>query len=115
MTRPTDEQLIERATKLILEERRAGVQKWFYLSYADQDGFRGGLYTQAYGFVEATTRAAQTGISPGGEVYAIECPKQKLPAPEFRERLLTKAQLEAATGEQFLSLKELEEEEDNNG
>jgi hypothetical protein len=111
MTRPTDEQLIDRATKLILKERRAGAPKWFYLSYADEAGFRGGLYTFAHGPVEAMTRAGILGLSPGGEVYSFECPKDKLPPPEFRERLLTKAELEAATGEEFLSLKDLKEEE----
>jgi hypothetical protein len=116
MTRPTEEEIVERAAKLILEERRAGVQKWFYMSYAKeaaQGGFQGGIYTFAHGPVEAMTRAGILGVSPGGEVACVECPVEHLPPPEFRERLLSKAELEAATGEEFLSLKDLEEEEDN--
>ena len=107
MTRPSQTQLIERATQLILEERRAGIQHWFYISYADdQRGFLGGIYTQAYGFVEAVTRIGVFGLSPGGEAHGVECAEEDLPPNEWRERLLSKEQLEAATGQKFKSIKQ---------
>ena len=75
-----------------------GIMSWWYLSYADDDGFRGGLYIRAYGPVSAATRAKIEGMSPGGQVRIVgplpeDDPERPLPPQGYRERLLTLAEL----------------------
>ena len=69
--------------------------RWWYLSFADEE-FKGAVFVRATGMLDAVREAHVLGINPGGEVIGIEIEDETiamLPAPEFRERLLTKADL----------------------
>jgi len=72
--------------------------RWFYLSFADDErgGFLGGIYIEANGPLTASRRAHMLSINPGGQVLTVEMPSgYPLPPPEYRERLLTKAEIQA--------------------
>lgn len=91
-----------RLEHLLLDEWResGGKMSWFYLSYAGDNGFRGGVYLRAYGPVSAARRANIDGISPGGEVRMVgpldpDNPDVHLPPPEYRDRLLTLEELKS--------------------
>jgi len=95
-----DSKFSQRANKMIEVEFGAarGQPNWFYLSYASEEGFLGGAYVLGYGPVSATAAARQKGISPGGEVMIFPVPKafeHELPPPAFRERLLSRSEIEA--------------------
>jgi hypothetical protein len=45
---------------------------WFYLSFADDSGFLGGVILQADDFLSAVMEASVRGINPGGEVLGCE-------------------------------------------
>lgn len=47
---------------------------WWWLSYADDDGFRGGAFVQAHSFEAACVESKRLGISPGGQVHGTETP-----------------------------------------
>ena len=92
------------------------VVHWFYLSYADKDKFRGGVYLQAYGPVTAGIRANQIGASPGGQVVVVKIPEHelvKLPPEEGRNRLLSLEELNTYSGGDMRSIAELEAEHKN--
>jgi hypothetical protein len=46
--------------------------KLWWLSYADESGFRGVVITRAEGFLMACARSNLLGISPGGQVQGFE-------------------------------------------
>jgi hypothetical protein len=86
----TEIEFRERTNKLLAEERNQPL-RWFYLSYADDESFRGAIIIQAHGFVEACYLADHRGISPGGEVLGMIVPVDaELPPPEYRNKLLSK-------------------------
>jgi hypothetical protein len=92
----SDAEIRARADRMIEEEIAARGVSWFYMSYADENGFRGGCYLQAFGPATAVSRAHIERISPGGEVRIIRIPHEdedKLPPPSMRNRLLTLAEL----------------------
>ena len=83
---------------------------WYWLSFADNGGFKGGCYVDAdaldlefpappveHGsedFGRAYWRANQLGINPGGEVRgAGPLPEEKLPPEGDRNRLLQKDEI----------------------
>jgi hypothetical protein len=69
--------------------------RWWYLSFADEE-FRGAVFVRATGMLDAVREAHALRANPGGEVIGIEIEDEttaRLPALEFRERLLTKADL----------------------
>jgi hypothetical protein len=105
----TDEERKARLSELLAEEAKCP-PSWWYLSYAGSWGFRGGAIIEARGFTSACQAAAILDISPGGEVRGFPVPPDKIPAPQFCWRLLTKEELEDAWGEPMMSLKDLEEE-----
>jgi hypothetical protein len=91
-----EQQIRENAIRQVDEEIAAshGAPSWWYLSYADDNGFRGGAYLRAFGPASAALRAAIEGISPGGQVRIVgplplDDPNAPMPPPEDRERLLT--------------------------
>jgi hypothetical protein len=89
------------------------VQSWFYISFADDDGFRGGCYIQAFGPASAMLRANVEKISPGGEARVFPIPREAermIPA-DARNRLLTKAELERYSP--LKSMKDLEAEDES--
>ena len=106
----------ERAAKLMAEEIEQNPEPgWWYLSYASYpEGFRGGTIVLAHGFVGACDYARKHGITPVPDVqtqgHAV--PPEREPPEQFRNRLLTKAELESFWGP-MMSVKEYEEEQKN--
>jgi hypothetical protein len=66
---------------------------WTYCSFADDDGFLGGVIVEASNVVEAAIVASMLGINPGGEVLGAPCPS--VPPERFRNRLLSLDDLNA--------------------
>jgi hypothetical protein len=113
MTRPSDEVLFERMAQMVNDEIRTKPARWMYLSYAGELGFNGGIIIEAHGMASAVARARALNISPGGQVLGFDIPEATvLPPPEFRNRLLTKAELESFWDD-MKTLGELEAEENN--
>ena len=84
------------------------VKPWVYCSYADDDGFHGGVFIQADGIVDAALRVHLLGISPGGQMIACPVDDKDLPEERWRNRLLSQSELESICGGPG-SLKTLEE------
>jgi len=80
-------------------------EPWFYLSFCDADlpkgqQFLGGAYVQGVNAGAAVGRSHKLGINPGGEVKILgplpaEQMDENVPVAD-RERLLTRAEVEAA-------------------
>ncbi len=76
-------------------------ERWWWLSFADEDGFRGVCIVRARGLVPAIARTHLLGINPGGEVQGAELPEANETAigyfiealTPFTDRLLTRADL----------------------
>lgn len=62
-----------------------------YVSYADDDGFRGAVLVEAADIVEACWRARALGISPGGQALGFGPFEGQPPHP--MNRLLSKEEL----------------------
>jgi len=60
-------------------------ESWWWLSFADENGFRGGVLTRAHGIGTAVTKTHALGINPGGEVRAIEISDENVNASSFGE------------------------------
>ena len=63
---------------------------WFYLSFADDDAFRGACVVEAASAEDAVTVSWQRGINPGGEIMLIETDDEP-PLPKYR--LLSKEEI----------------------
>jgi hypothetical protein len=111
----TDEEKRQRAIHLCHDEFIAakGISSWFYLSYADENGFRGGLYLKAFGPASAAIAANLQKLSPGGEVRIFPIPDdESYQIPEgAKYHLLSLEDLEKL--HPMKSMKDLEEEDDN--
>jgi hypothetical protein len=105
----TPEEKIHRAMKLAGEEMRDNPKHWIYLSFAGQDKFNGAIFIEAHGLITAIIRCNELGINPHGEVIGVDVPEGKLPAEEYRNRVLSVEELEAA-GQEPRKLSELEAE-----
>ena len=67
---------------------------WFYLSFADESGFLGGVILQADNFFSAVVGASGRGINPGGEVLGCELAGMSiLDKPQSLNRLLCKEEV----------------------
>jgi hypothetical protein len=80
----------------ILTDELSQPLRWFYLSFADDQAFRGAAIVEAHGPAHAMELTHRLGINPGGQVAAWELPEQiaaTLPA-EAKNRLLNKPELE---------------------
>lgn len=94
----TREQLLARRNKLLLAEA-SKPERWWWLSFADEAGFRGGVVIRARGFVSAVELARARGLNPGGEVKGYELDDNAQYPPErFANRLLSKEEIEAEMG-----------------
>jgi hypothetical protein len=65
---------------------------WFYFSFADDDGFLGGLYIDGVDLEHALSRSHEIRANPGGEIMTFELSEEDLEAnvpPEDWRRLLT--------------------------
>ena len=67
--------------------------KWFYLSYAGKK-FRGAAILRAESVEKAAEQARLRGISPGGQVLGLPIPNYMLPAWSYRNRLLTREDID---------------------
>lgn len=85
---------------------------WWYLSFASEAAFLGGVIVEAASKVGAVRQASRLGINPGGEALVMAISDDDpLPAPEFRNRLLTVEDLRRAwPGEDVKSIGEFEDE-----
>ena len=109
-----DDKKIERAMQMVEEEIRTKPRGLWYLSYADDDCFRGGAYIEAHGPASAALRANIEKISPGGEVMIFgPVPADKIPERKFWNRLLTKTELQQADPDVWMTMKEFEAEEES--
>ena len=67
--------------------------RWWYLSFVD-DIFLGAVVVRASDAIDAIKEAHALKINPGGEVLAMQVEDESgLPPSEFRERLLSKAEV----------------------
>jgi hypothetical protein len=64
---------------------------WWYLSFADDERFRGACVVEASDFLSAVMVTHVHRINPGGQVLGGEIPPDRIPAERFRNRLLSKA------------------------
>lgn len=82
---------------------------WWYLSFADNDGFKGGVHVEVeekdnrqHEMIAAVREAHRRQINPGGEVRGLRLTDAKaheLPPPKWRNRLMSKSDLQAVFGE----------------
>lgn len=69
-------------------------ERWWYLSFASDAGFIGGMVVRANGVITARLRVAELGLNPGGEMLAMPVVDGvPLPDAHFHNRLLTKAEV----------------------
>ncbi len=66
----------------------------YYLSFADEEGFLGGVFVEAHGIITAVEKATEMGLNPGGEV-ACWGPVPP-PIDSSMNRLLSKEEVEAS-------------------
>jgi hypothetical protein len=76
-------------------------EPWWWLSFADgslPDGqqFLGVAIMQGYTIEAVITESHLRNLNPGGEVQYVQIPPEHVPAPEYRNRLLGKIELEEA-------------------
>lgn len=111
----TDEQFAERAMEVLARES-VEPMRWFYLSFADDDGFRGAAIVEAKGILGATLYCNLLGINPGGEVMAIPIPEDQLAdiPKDAKDVLLSKDRLNQIFSD-VKTFRELEEEEGEDG
>ncbi len=65
--------------------------KWYYLSFAGDEGFRGACVVQADDFISAVQETHRRKINPGGQVMGDEFPAcETLPSEDYRNRLLSR-------------------------
>jgi hypothetical protein len=94
MTELTSAEIDERKAKLLAEEVRSsgGKTTIFYLSFVDERGFLGGIWTRAIGPIHALRRTHELGINPGGEVMIVRvptnAPASAMPPPDYYDRLV---------------------------
>lgn len=72
---------------------------WFYISFADDDGFLGGLYIDGDDLAGAVVHSHFLNENPGGEMLTFELPEGDLEAnvpARDRRRLLTLEEIEDA-------------------
>ena len=67
---------------------------WMFLSFADNDGFKGGAIVKAHGIIDASLTTHRMKINPGGQMACNPIPDRELPPEEYRNRLLTKKDLD---------------------
>lgn len=74
-------------------ERNETVCLW--MSFSDDDGFRGVVITETLGLSHAVEKTHMLGINPGGQIRALEVEPSLVDRSDFN-RLLTKTELIAA-------------------
>lgn len=85
----------ERRARIVrkrLEEIERGKLCLWWLSFADEDGFKGVVILEAYGHADALLRSDELGLNPGGEVQMFTVDPEDHPEA-LRNRLLKKPDL----------------------
>lgn len=91
-----DREKFQRMLLMVERESKNPLGLW-YLSYADEDHFRGAVYIEAHGPASAAMRANAVNLSPGGEVFILgPIPEDKWPDRKFWNRMLDKEDVRAA-------------------
>lgn len=82
-----------------MKRRKAKPIPYWWLSFADEDGFRGVAIVRARDMVEAVVICHRLGINPGGQVLGWPCPfdKEHTVDAAMTNRLLTKAEVLSMT------------------
>jgi hypothetical protein len=81
----------KRCSQLLTEETKRP-RRWHYLSFADDEGFLGGLVLFVHGVMEGMIVSRALGLNPGGEVMCI--PVENLPPQQYLYKLLTREEVE---------------------
>lgn len=74
--------------RALLAEEAQQTQAWWWLSFADEDGFRGVVIVRACGLLHAVRTANKLEINPGGEVLGYPLPDNFVPAAGDHDVLL---------------------------
>ena len=83
----------DRVEQLLKDEQQQQAC-WWYLSFVDSNHFLGGVIIWARGMVMAHMAATALELNPGGEMLAVEIPRDKVPPARYANRLLTKEQIQ---------------------
>lgn len=93
--RTGDDGTSPRGSRDDVEESEEGLMKqWWYLSFAAEK-FLGACIIEAEDFVDAVRRSHRMNINPGGSVRGNPIPEDAVYDPSYRNRLLTKEDLQA--------------------
>jgi hypothetical protein len=88
-----------KSAKLLAAERTQP-RAWFFLSFASETAFLGGVIVAAHGILTATERATELGIHPGGDAMCWPVGRKylhRIPVG-LRNRLLTEAEVRERLG-----------------
>lgn len=82
-------------------ERATEPRGWWWLSFVDPSkpegfSFLGVAIVEGHGVGSAALRAHELGVNPGGEVRASRIAEADIPAQQYRNRLLSKGEIDAA-------------------
>lgn len=89
-----NEDVFKERVHTILEEESHQPPGWWYLSYATEAGFVGGVIVEARGFTSAVMLVNLLSIRPGpGQVMGLPLPPEKVPPDSYRYRPLTVADI----------------------
>lgn len=81
----------------------------WYLSFAGEEGWRGGIYTHAAHAEEAIHKTVP--LNPGGELMVMEAPAGYVVPETYLDKLLTKKDMEDIDGEPPKALSELTDDQ----
>ena len=92
------EELTTESMKEVMQQDMAQEPRWLWLSFRDVDTNTnlGVAIVEGGGVVEAALNARLRGCNPGGEVLPYPLDPDRVPAEEYRNRLLSGEELEAA-------------------
>lgn len=96
-----EEALRDRGIDELMEKDMSKPESWWWLSFADPnkdpgEQFLGVIITTGGGIGEITQKLWLMGINPGGEVQAYPLPDDHIPDEQYRNKLLSKDDLEEA-------------------
>lgn len=88
-----DKDAFVKRTVEVLAEESVQPEEWYYLSFAGEK-FNGGCIVRARGLLSAVSECNRLKINPHGEVVGAPIPDEHLPAEKYRNRLLTKEDIQ---------------------
>jgi len=68
---------------------------WWWLSYADDDGFNGAIICKGNDLIDAVTQCKRMGLDLHGQVLGVPFPSGLTPPSMFVERILSKSECDA--------------------